>query len=92
MVGAKTDYDEPGSPWENGYRESFNTLFRDELLDGEVFDGLRDAQIPIDEWSKHDNPKRPYSALSYCPRRKLSSRWTEGWPCTNNQIGPLGWG
>ena len=66
-VGAKTAYIEPGSPWENGYCESFNGRFRDELLNGEIFYSLREAQIIIEEWRKHYNTKRPHSALSYRP-------------------------
>ena len=66
-VGAKTAYIEPGSPWENGYCESFNARFRDELLNGEIFYSLREAQILIEEWRKHYNTKRPHSALGYRP-------------------------
>ena len=66
-VGAKTAYIEPGSPWENGYCESFNARFRDEFLNGEVFYSLREAQILIEEWRKHYNTKRPHSALGYKP-------------------------
>ena len=66
-VGAKTAYIEPGSPWENGYCESFNGRMRDELLNGEVFYSLREAQILIEEWRKHYNTKRPHSALGYKP-------------------------
>ncbi|MEJ5220145.1 IS3 family transposase [Cognatishimia sp. D5M38] len=66
-VGAKTAYIEPGSPWENGYCESFNARLRDELLNGEVFYSLREAQILIEEWRKHYNTKRPHSALGYRP-------------------------
>ena len=66
-VGTKTAYIEPGSPWENGYCESFNGRFRDELLNGEIFYSLREAQIIIEEWRRHYNTKRPHSALSYRP-------------------------
>ena len=66
-VGDKTAYIEPGSPWENGYCESFNGRMRDELLNGEVFYSLREAQILIEEWRKHYNTKRPHSALGYKP-------------------------
>ena len=66
-VRAKTAYIEPGSPWENGYCESFNGRMRDELLNGEVFYSLREAQILIEEWRKHYNTKRPHSALGYRP-------------------------
>ena len=66
-VGAKTAYIEPGSPWENGYCESFNGRMRDELLNGEVFYNLREAQILIEEWRRLYNTKRPHSALGYKP-------------------------
>ena len=52
-VGAKTAYIEPGSPWENGYIESFNARLRDELLNGEIFYTLREAQIVIESWRRH---------------------------------------
>jgi transposase InsO family protein len=54
-VGAKTAYITPGSPWENGYVESFNARLRDELLDGEIFYSLREAQIIIESWRRHYN-------------------------------------
>ena len=66
-VGAKTAYIQPGSPWENGYVESFNARLRDELLNGEIFYSLREAQIVIEQWRKHYNTKRPHSALGYKP-------------------------
>ncbi len=65
--GAKTAYIEPGSPWENGYCESFNARFRDELLNGEIFYSLREAQIIIEQWRRHYNTVRPHSALGYRP-------------------------
>jgi len=66
-VGAKTAFIAPGSPWENGYCESFNARFRDELLNGEVFTTLREAQILIERWRRHYNTVRPHSALGYRP-------------------------
>ena len=66
-VGAKTAYNKSGSPWENGYCESFNARFRDELLNGEIFYSMKEAQIIIEEWRKHYNTKRPHSALGYRP-------------------------
>ena len=66
-VGAKTAYIEPGSPSENGYCESFNARFRDEFLNGKIFDSLPEAQILIEEWRKRYNTKRPHSALGYRP-------------------------
>ena len=66
-IGVKTAYIEPGSPWENGFCESFNGTFRDNLLDGEIFYSLREAQIIVGEWVKHYNHIRPHSALGYRP-------------------------
>jgi putative transposase len=66
-VGAKTAFITPGSPWENCYCESFNARFRDELLNGEVFYTLREAQILIERWRHHYNTVRPHSALGYRP-------------------------
>ena len=67
QVGAKTLFIEPGSPWENGYCESFNGKLRDELLNGEIFYSLKEAQIVIEQWRKHYNTVRPHSALLYRP-------------------------
>jgi transposase InsO family protein len=58
-VGANTAYIERGSPWENGYIESFNARLRDELLDGEIFYSLREARIVIESWRHHYNTIRP---------------------------------
>ena len=58
---------EPGSPWENGYCESFNGKLRDELLNGEIFQTLGEAKIIIDEWRRHYNTVRPHSALRWRP-------------------------
>ena len=66
-VGAKTAYITPGSPWENGYVESFNARLRDELLDGEIFYTLREAQIVIESWRRHFNTIRPHESLDYKP-------------------------
>ncbi len=66
-VGAKTGFIEPGSPWENGYCESFNSRFRDELLNGEIFYTLKEAQIIIEKWRVHYNTVRPHSSLGYKP-------------------------
>jgi putative transposase len=66
-VGAKTAYIEPGSPWENGYCESFNARFRDKLLNGEVFYTLQEAHIIIEQWRRHYHTIRPHHALGYRP-------------------------
>jgi putative transposase len=67
QVGAKTLYIEPGSPWENGYCESFNGKLRDELLNGEIFYSLKEAKAVIGQWRSHYNAIRPHSSLGYRP-------------------------
>ena len=66
-VGVKTLYIEPGSPWENGYNESFNGKLRHECLNKEIFYSLKKAQIIIEQWRIHYNIQRPHSALGYRP-------------------------
>ncbi|MFZ2099507.1 MAG: IS3 family transposase [Oricola sp.] len=66
-IGVQTLYIEPGSPWENGYNESFNSKLRDELLNGEIFTTLREAQVLIERWRRHYNTVRPHSSLGYRP-------------------------
>jgi transposase InsO family protein len=66
-LGVKTLYIEPGSPWENGYIESFNGKLRDELLNGEIFDTLIEARIIIGRWRREYNTIRPHSSLGYLP-------------------------
>ena len=66
-VGVETLYIEPGSPWENGYIESFNGKLRDELLNGEVFTTLLEAKVLIERWREHYNSVRPHSSLGYRP-------------------------
>jgi putative transposase len=66
-VGAKTAYMEPGSPWENGYDESFNGKLRDELLNGEILYTLREAEVLIEAWRRHYNAVRPHGSLGWKP-------------------------
>ena len=66
-VGVNTLFIEPGSPWENGYAESFNGKLRDELLNGEIFYTLLEARVLIERWRQHYNRVRPHSALGYNP-------------------------
>ncbi|MGY6570218.1 MAG: IS3 family transposase [Salinarimonas sp.] len=66
-VGGQTAYIAPGSPWENGFIESFNARLRDELLDGEIFYTLREAQVVIESWRRHFNTVRPHGSLGYKP-------------------------
>ena len=66
-VGVKTLFIEPGSPWENGYIESFNGKLRDELLNGEIFDTLLEAKVLVERWRREYNTIQPHSARGYRP-------------------------
>ncbi len=83
-VGTQTAYIEPGSPWESGYCESFNSKLRDELLNGEVFYSLREAEVLIEAWRRHFNTVRPHSSLHYTPPAQEAvlprSRNVAPWP------------
>ena len=75
-VGVKTLFIEPGSPWENGYVESFNGKLRDELLDREIFYTLREAKVLIERWRQHYNRIRPHSSLGYRPPAPEALGWS----------------
>jgi transposase InsO family protein len=60
-------YIEPGSPWKNGYVRSFHGKLRDELLKGELFDTVWEAQVLLEHWRREYNALRPHSALGYRP-------------------------
>jgi transposase InsO family protein len=79
-VGAKTAFIEPGSPWENGYVESFNSKLRDELLDGEIFYSLAEARIVVETWRRQYNAVRPHSSLGYKPPAPETLIWTSAPP------------
>ena len=66
-LGVKTLFIEPGSPWENGYIESFNGKLRDELLNREIFMTLEEAKVLIEQWRREYNQVRPHSSLGYRP-------------------------
>jgi transposase InsO family protein len=66
-LGVGTLFIEPGSPWENGYNESFNGKLRDELLDREIFYTLEEAKVLIENWRREYNTARPHSSLGYWP-------------------------
>jgi putative transposase len=66
-MGVKTLFIEPGSPWENGYIESFNGKMRDELLEREIFTTLEEAKVLIDQWKRDYNQFRPHSSKNYQP-------------------------
>ena len=72
-VGTGTLFVEPGSPWENGYIESFNSRLRDELLNGELFIGLAEARYLIEDWRVEYNTDRPHSALNYRTPREFAA-------------------
>ena len=67
QLSIKTLFIEPGSPWENGYVESFNGKLRDELLNLEIFDTLLEAKVLIENWRREYNHMRPHSFLNYQP-------------------------
>ncbi len=77
-VGVNTLFIDPGSPWENGYVESFNGKLRDELLNGEIFYTLREAQVIIERWRREYNTFRPHSSLGYRPPAPETVQWP--WP------------
>jgi putative transposase len=66
-VGVRTLYIEPGSPWENGYNENFNGKLRDELLNGEIFYTLKEAQILIERWRQEYNTVKAPQCFGYRP-------------------------
>ena len=89
-VGAKTAYIAPGSPWENGYVESFNARLRDELLNGEIFYSLREAQIVIESWRRHYNGVRPHGSLGYKPPApEVFIPGLAAWPPSQSQLAPM---
>ena len=67
-----------GSPWENGFNESLNGKLRDELLNGEIFYTLKEAEVLIERWRRHYNQVRPHSALGYKP--PAPETWSPGRP------------
>jgi putative transposase len=79
-VGTRTAYIEPGSPWENGYCESFNSKLRDELLNGEIFYTLKEAQVIIESWRYNYNTLRPHSSLGYKPPAPETLLWPAAQP------------
>jgi putative transposase len=74
-----TLFSEPGSPWESGYVESFNGKLRDELLNGEIFYTLREAQVLSERWRREYNPFRPHSSLGYRPPAPETVQWPWPW-------------
>lgn len=87
QLGVKTLYITPGSPWENGYNESFNGRLRDEFLNGELFYTLKEAQVMTEQWRHHYNHIRPHSSLGYRPPSPLA-RMKEGACATEKATAP----
>ena len=88
-VGAKTAYIERGSPWENGFIESFNARLRDELLNSEIFYTLREAQIVIESWRRHYNTVRPHASIGYrAPAPEVFIPALAAWPATQPRPTP----
>ena len=88
-IGVKTLYIEPGSPWENGYNESFNSKLRDEILNTETFSTLKEAKVPIERWRHHYNTIRPHSSLGYRPPAPETILPNVDGPNSNLSAGPL---
>ena len=84
-LDVQTLFIEPGSPWENGYVESFNGKLRDELLDREIFYTLTEAKLLIERWRRVYNTVRPHSALGYRPARARGSQTGLNWRVQRGQ-------
>ena len=78
-VGVRTLFIEPGSPWENGYNESFNGKLKDELVNREIFYSLLEAQVLVEQWRREYNTIRPHSSLGYRPPAPKAVRPRESW-------------
>ena len=89
-VGVKTLFIEPGSPWENGYCESFNGRLRDELLAREQFDTLLEAKVLIERWRRLYNTVRPHGSLGYRPPAPEATRPVGLLPATPPATQPAG--
>jgi putative transposase len=93
QAGVKTLFIAKGSPWENGYVESFNSRFRDELLNRELFTSLEDARWCVDRWRLDYNHQRPHSSLDYRTPAEFTARWHASAPklvsATPQQASPL---
>jgi transposase InsO family protein len=78
-VEVRTLFIAPGSPWENGYNESFNGKLKDELIHREIFYSLREAQILVEQWRREYNTIRPHSSLGYRPPAPQAIRPARAW-------------
>jgi transposase InsO family protein len=73
-----THYIDPGSPWQNGYWESFNSIFRMTCLDRWLFSSMTEARVVINQWLEEYNTIRPYGSLSGMNPEQFLQQWTEG--------------
>ena len=92
-LGVKTLFIQPGSPWENGYNESFNGKLRDEFLNGEIFYTLTEVQVLTERWRKHYNTVRPHSSLNYrppAPQAIMPRESSAGLACAVERLRPDG--
>jgi putative transposase len=76
--GVQTAYIDPGSPWQNGYAESFHSRFRDEFLDREWFHNVREARVLAESFRKYYNQQRPHSSLNYMTPVEFHTAWQQG--------------
>jgi putative transposase len=88
-VGVQTLYIAPGSPWENGYAESFHSRFRDEFLALEVFDNVAAARKLTAAWKDDYNNHRPHSSLGYLTPAEFAARWAASAPAPATPAPPL---
>lgn len=77
-AGVGTLYIEPGAPWQNAYCESFNSRFRDELLNGELFTSLKEAEVLAEDYRLEYNHRRPHSSLDYLTPAAFAAKAAEG--------------
>ncbi len=92
-TGAAEPCIEPGSPWENGYCESFNSKLRDEFLNGEIFYSIKELRVLTELWRVHYNTVIPHSSLGYrppAPEAWLTRRrsWIAGWYAFRDREAP----
>jgi putative transposase len=73
----QTAYIEPGHPWQNGFRESFHSRFRDELLAGTVFHSVAEARVLVEAFRRHYNEERPHQSLGYLTPNEFKQRWLQ---------------
>jgi transposase InsO family protein len=87
-LGVGTLYIEPGAPWENGYNESFNSRFRDELLNGELFTSLQEAKVVTEDFRLEYNHRRPHSSLGYQTPAEFAAACRAGYAALRDGSAP----